>query len=189
MRCVQCLLFILIAVAYPCVYIQTSQVKRMRLPGVPRPLHQPPAPPTQINHHTLHTQSVKQPLLYVKEPRVEVCVTLSEGFHPLTSFGSDGKAASVRLCVHAPVFIFSSPCCNTAIPPNSLQQVMFTLRFFQMLLPAPTAASGSPASGPLSRSPHADHCRCHSRSRLSLAFCVWELLIYSSFLCRQAHCI
>lgn len=148
-----------------------------------------PHPPTQINHHTLYTQSVKQQLLYVKEPRVEVCATLSEGFHPLTSFGSDGKAASVRLCVHAPVFIFSSPYCNTAIPPNSLQQVMFTLRFFQMLLPAPTAASGSPARGPLSRSPHADHCRCHSHSRLSLAFCVWELLIYSSFLCRQAHCI
>lgn len=102
MRCVQFLLFILIVVANPCVYIQNSQIKHM--PDVHRPLNTSHL----IRQHTPHTKC-KTAIALSEGARSEcVCVTLSKGFHPLTSFGSDGKAVSVRLCVHAPVFIFSS---------------------------------------------------------------------------------
>lgn len=103
MRCVQCLLFIPIVATYLRVYIQNPQMNECVCQTSLDPCNS-----AQIDDN-LHTLCVKRSLLHAEEPRVKVCVTLSEGFHPLTSFGSDGKAVSVRLGVHAPVFIFSSP--------------------------------------------------------------------------------
>lgn len=94
---------------------------------------------------------------------------------------------SVRLCVYACMFIFSSLERNTAEAQIVYSRWYLHNEYTMSLIPLPV---WMPASNiPTVLSLHAYHCCCHSRSCLSLAFCVLELLIYSSFLPGTLHLI